>query len=702
LVRNSAILLCLTLGLVLAAGPANMPVATGVVNDVNPLAQGKSPVKPFSTFMDPPETVWTRALATTYTVGVTGVQDTLMWVSAGQTELKIYILKTNDPARTMVDSFAQTGGPSGWGIRDMAYKPSTDEVFAGFDGQRFHVYNATTHVPNNTYTVSGYSGTVRGMGYDPVQDSNWTCNFATSPMTKFSITGTNGHQVKAAAEMASSYGIAWDAVQNCFWVSQAGAAGASPIWKMNPDYTIADSFLPAGFDLAGGCEIQRDTYLLVMEQATPDAVWCFKFAFGPGLDHDVGVRGIVDPASNVNPGAITPKANLKNYGANPESNIPVTCWIDSGVTRVYTGNATYAGPLAPGAEAEAQFPTVWNTGPAGADYTVTMFTGLSGDQNTANDTAYGTTHISGAIFSDTLFVEQAGAFAPVIDGVINPGEWTPSRWYDISDLAGRGGTPQPAGSVYAWYLHDNNYMYFAVETPNYTGRVDYDQFGPYCDEDHSGTWATDSSEGNYWCEYVGGDSVIYRALLDPTPNVWLMGLTPDAQMVSSNASGHLVFEAKTPIGPDKWEWNVSPVDTVGYFEYVAVSGGSVFPGWWPQSLLMSQWANCAYYGPMMLVLTGTQEAPKADFALYKASPSVVRDFARISYYVGSRSNVSLGVYDVTGKLVKTLASGSAEPGERTVTWNRTDNFGRTVANGSYFYRLTVDGKSVSSKSVVVQ
>jgi len=272
------VMLCLVLGVALAAGPTDTPVTNDIVNDVNPMAAGRMPSGSFTTQDDPPDTAWTKTVTMTYTVGVSPVQDTLMWVSAGQTELRIYIYNIQDPARPLVDSFPETGGPSGWGIRDMAWKASTNEVFAGFDNQSFHVYDATTHVPNHTYTVSGYSGTVRGFAYDPAQDSCWTCNFTTSPMAKFSIAGANGHQVKAAADMLSSYGIAWSPLQNCFWVGQAGAAGASPIYKMDASYAWVDSFNPVGWDLAGGCEMWRDTCLLVVEQGTPDIVWCFSFA----------------------------------------------------------------------------------------------------------------------------------------------------------------------------------------------------------------------------------------------------------------------------------------------------------------------------------------------------------------------------------------------------------------------------------------
>jgi hypothetical protein len=696
------------LGVALAAGPANTPVTTAVVNDVNPAAREIAPAKQFSTYMDPPETVWTRAVATTYSVGVTPVQDTLMWVSCGQTELRIYVFNIKDPSRPLIDSFPETGGPSGWGIRDMAWKASTNEVFAGYDNQAFHVYDATTHIPNHTYTVSGYSGTVRGMGYSPVQDSCWTCNFASSPMTKFSIAGANGHQVKAAAEMASAYGIAWDGLQNCFWVSMAGIAGASPTWKMNPDYTIADSFLQPGFDLAGGIEMWKDTFLLTMEQGTPDVVWCHKFNLGPPPDHDVGVNGIIAPAGNINPGAVTPEAKVKNFGGNPESNIPVTCWIDSGATRVYSANATLPGPLGAGAEANVTFTPNWNPGPAGAQYNVTMFTALVGDINPANDTTTGTTTVTGAVFSDTIIVKRLAYYGPTIDGVISPGEWSASNMYDISDILGRAGTPWPAGSNIAYYLYDfaEGFMYYAMDCPNYSGRIDYDQFGPYMDENNNHLWATDSSEGNHWVEIVGGlDDVQYRALLSTLPDVWLMGVCPGAVSVSSTTSGHLQFETKIPIGTDKWEYRINPGDTVGYFQYTAVGGGSSYIGWWPQSQTMANWANPQYYGMMVFDPTSVGvEAPQpgSQFALYKASPSLVRDYANISYYVGRQANVELGVYDATGSLVKTLASGTVTPGERTARWNRTDNSGNRVANGTYFYRLVVDGDAVSGKAVVLK
>jgi len=335
---------------------------------------------------------------------------------------------------------------------------------------------------------------------------------------------------------------------------------------------------------------------------------------------------------------------------------------------------------------------------------VTMFTALGGDVEVHDDTAIGTTTVTGAVFADTIHVHSA-ASPPTIDGIIAPDEWLASIMYDVSDLAGRGGTPQPAGSSIAYFLYDSAFVYLAMDCPNRTTRVDWDQFGPYMDEDRNGIWSIDSSEGNHWVEYVGGDSVIYCALLSTLPDTWTMGVAPGATGASSLSSGHLQFEASIPIGAARWEYNINPGDTVGYFQYTSFDTNSSYVGWWPQSLTTSQWSYPRYYGPMVFdtIIPGVEDrSPKPLFALYKASPSIVRDQACISYYVGRQANVELAVYDATGSLVKTLVTGEAAPGERTVIWNRTDNGGKRAAAGTYFYRLTVDDRSVSGKAIVLQ
>ena len=48
----------------------------------------------------------------------------------------------------------------------------------------------------------------------------------------------------------------------------------------------------------------------------------------------------------------------------------------------------------------------------------------------------------------------------------------------------------------------------------------------------------------------------------------------------------------------------------------------------------------------------------------------------------------LEVFNGFGEVVKVLVDGDQAPGMYTVTWDRSDEQGRTVRNGIYLYRLT--------------
>ena len=62
----------------------------------------------------------------------------------------------------------------------------------------------------------------------------------------------------------------------------------------------------------------------------------------------------------------------------------------------------------------------------------------------------------------------------------------------------------------------------------------------------------------------------------------------------------------------------------------------------------------------------------------------------------------LKVYDIKGRLVRTLIDEETSNGESTVIWNGTDDRGRPVASGVYFYQLKVDGQSQAKKMILLK
>jgi hypothetical protein len=111
-----------------------------------------------------------------------------------------------------------------------------------------------------------------------------------------------------------------------------------------------------------------------------------------------------------------------------------------------------------------------------------------------------------------------------------------------------------------------------------------------------------------------------------------------------------------------------------------------------QAIEWAAWGTSGISGPDL------EPAPRAE--LRGAVPSPFRFRTTISYSLPAAGRARLAVYDLTGKLIKTLVTGNLPAGAGQVTWNRSDNAGKTVARGVYFCRLQAAGMNISRKLVV--
>jgi hypothetical protein len=84
-----------------------------------------------------------------------------------------------------------------------------------------------------------------------------------------------------------------------------------------------------------------------------------------------------------------------------------------------------------------------------------------------------------------------------------------------------------------------------------------------------------------------------------------------------------------------------------------------------------------------------------------ASPNPFRGRTNVSYSLDAPGEVELTVYDVTGRLVRTLASGAQGAGEHRTSWTGLDTAGRRLPAGVYFVRLRAAGSVAQTKVVRV-
>ena len=74
--------------------------------------------------------------------------------------------------------------------------------------------------------------------------------------------------------------------------------------------------------------------------------------------------------------------------------------------------------------------------------------------------------------------------------------------------------------------------------------------------------------------------------------------------------------------------------------------------------------------------------------------------AKITFGITKKERVELKVYDVTGRLVKTLANREFAAGEHNLYWDGSNDDGQLVSRGVYFYQLRTPS-FVSQKKLAV-
>jgi hypothetical protein len=105
-------------------------------------------------------------------------------------------------------------------------------------------------------------------------------------------------------------------------------------------------------------------------------------------------------------------------------------------------------------------------------------------------------------------------------------------------------------------------------------------------------------------------------------------------------------------------------------------------------------------------VTGVGDEPGSgfdDLVPMRPSPNPFRTTMRMSYVVMTPEEVvNIRVYDLAGRLVRTLANGPMLPGRYAVAWDGRDEGGAVIRSGIYFVRAQIGAKSHRAQVVFVQ
>ena len=90
----------------------------------------------------------------------------------------------------------------------------------------------------------------------------------------------------------------------------------------------------------------------------------------------------------------------------------------------------------------------------------------------------------------------------------------------------------------------------------------------------------------------------------------------------------------------------------------------------------------------------------AGIVLHQNSPNPFNPSTTIRYELEYSGQVDLKVFDLSGRLVRTIFQGMQEAGPQEQVWRGRDKRGRDVSTGMYFYRLQA-GDEVETRRMLL-
>ena len=116
---------------------------------------------------------------------------------------------------------------------------------------------------------------------------------------------------------------------------------------------------------------------------------------------------------------------------------------------------------------------------------------------------------------------------------------------------------------------------------------------------------------------------------------------------------------------------------------------------------LNTWCVHVYGGSATDVPDGDPTVPSRH-VLQGVTPNPFNPTTSVSYGTPSSGRVAIRVYDVSGRLVRTLVDGPVEAGYHTAMWDGRDEGGVEVASGVYFCRMEAPEYRATAKMVLLK
>ncbi len=94
-------------------------------------------------------------------------------------------------------------------------------------------------------------------------------------------------------------------------------------------------------------------------------------------------------------------------------------------------------------------------------------------------------------------------------------------------------------------------------------------------------------------------------------------------------------------------------------------------------------------------------ATNFDYELKQNFPNPFNPSTQIEFSLKKESVTKLSIYNILGQLVKTLVSEKLVEGKHSIQWNGTNEFGKQVSSGIYYYKISTESGFTQTKKMIL-
>jgi len=193
--------------------------------------------------------------------------------------------------------------------------------------------------------------------------------------------------------------------------------------------------------------------------------------------------------------------------------------------------------------------------------------------------------------------------------------------------------------------------------------------------------------------------------------------------VTGPISAHCRIRVSDVANPDFWavseEFTVSRDLTwanIGQYSGIVAGGGQELvslnisslgleEGTYVVNVVINNTAGDPITVPVTVVVgDSTSDVPEqmSYFTLGQNYPNPFNPNTTIEFSLAKPGLVQVSIFNLNGRLVKTLHGGELAAGRHCLVWDGTDNSGRGVASGTFFYRLKSEEGTLTRKMVLMK